>query len=83
MYDGKGQSVVGPFEASGGVRFALKHSGKSNFIVQVYGADGDRERSLANEIGDFDGSEVARLRGTFYLTIEADGPWRIEAAASG
>lgn len=41
IYDGRGQAVAGPFEGTGGgVRFALKHSDSSNFIVKQLDQDG-------------------------------------------
>jgi hypothetical protein len=81
VYDGKGQSAAGPFEGlGGGVRFALKHSGTSNFIVKLLDQDGKAVAFLVNEIGASDTSDVRRVpKGIFYLAIEADGTWHIEA----
>lgn len=81
VYDGKGQSAAGPFEGSGGgVRFVLKHSGSSNFIVKLLDDSGKAVGFLVNEIGASDTSDVRRVpKGVFYLGIEADGTWHIEA----
>ncbi|MGI8633545.1 MAG: hypothetical protein ACR2NA_13510, partial [Solirubrobacterales bacterium] len=81
VYDGEGQSVAGPFEGSGGgVRFVLRHTGSSNFVVKQLDKDGDTVGFLVNEIGASDTSEVRRVpKGIYYLGIEADGTWHIES----
>jgi hypothetical protein len=76
---GRGQSVAGPFQGVGeGVRFALRHRGQANFIVDVLDADGRDQDNLANEIGTFQGSTVNNVPdGVFWLNIQADGQWTI------
>jgi hypothetical protein len=46
---GRGHSVAGPFQAPGaGVRFALRHRGEANFIVDVLDVDGQVIGNLSN-----------------------------------
>jgi hypothetical protein len=62
----------------------LTHSGSSNFIIETYGADGNRYASLVNEIGAYEGpSVIADLpmvdgpEAVSYVYIRADGAWTI------
>jgi len=53
--------------------YAITHTGSSNFVVWVYGAD---STDLAvNEIGTYSGN--VPLRGPAFVVINADGPWSI------
>lgn len=56
------------------------HTGRSNFIVHSYDADGDKDY-LVNEIGNYDG--VVLVLGNFPLTlnVEAGGNWTYEVYA--
>jgi len=71
---GTGDVVWGPLELTGTTRFALTHSGSSNFIVYVYAQDGGR-RLLVNEIGPYEGSTVVTQSGARWVAIRADGAW--------
>lgn len=84
-YDGNGPDVAGPFVSKGGgIRFGLKYSGQSNFIVALLDKTGQRVgNSLANEIGATESSEVRPVSaGVYYLSVEASGPWHIDETAT-
>lgn len=78
---GTGKSVS-PFLALGAglTRVAMTHDGSSNFAVVLYRADGEYIDLLANEIGPYDGAQVAPIDepGLYILDIQADGNWRID-----
>lgn len=78
---GSGQTVTDPITPPASVsRLVLTHSGRRNFIVNVYLADG-KEDLLVNTIGAYEGSRPLFTRDPVYFEIDADGPWslRIEA----
>jgi hypothetical protein len=76
-FSGKGKTATQLFYLESGMKtVTLKHSGKSNFIVDVYGAANE---NLVNEIGNFDGSTVLDVSdsGGAIFSVEADGKWSI------
>lgn len=79
-YNGKGDSVVGPFDANGPFKVDGTNSGQANFAVKVINADGEDVDLVFNEIGNFTGSNVAQTTftsGPYYLVITSDGTWRL------
>jgi hypothetical protein len=72
---GKGDDVVrlNP-PASGLTTATFTHTGKSNFVVMSYSADGTD--LLVNEIGNFNG-QTTLPDGTLLLQVEADGSWSV------
>lgn len=77
--EGFGDFVSGVFEPTktGSVPYTFKHTGESNFIVQLVcsgGAD-----YVQNKIGAVDGSAVARFnKGPCFWDVRADGDWIIK-----
>ena len=58
--------------------FKLEYSGPDNFIVRLLDASGNSIETLANVIGEFDGSRAVRvpIRGKYLLNVaHASGPW--------
>lgn len=55
---------------------ALAHQGDSNFVIRLYGEDGDTEL-LANEVGVYEATVPMRPG---VLEITANGPWSIGPA---
>lgn len=53
----------------------LTHRGRANLIVTAYTSEGTREL-VVNEIGRWRG-EVQIPNGTFLMTVNADGQWRM------
>ncbi|ACU75429.1 hypothetical protein Caci_6583 [Catenulispora acidiphila DSM 44928] len=79
-YNGKGDKVVGPFNAGGPFKVDGTNSGQANFAVKVIDANGDDVDLVFNEIGDFTGSDVAQTTfssGPYYLVVTSDGTWRL------
>ena len=75
---GKGAAVliIPDGSLSGLSTFSFTHSGKENFIVDVYGADSGGT-NLVNEIGHFSGQEVVP-NDAKVITIQADGAWTVK-----
>ncbi|MEA3238683.1 MAG: hypothetical protein U9Q94_02750, partial [Candidatus Bipolaricaulota bacterium] len=87
--NGTGDAVTGPFELSTGtIKFALNHSGSSNFVVWLYRTDGKAEDLLVNKIGAYHGSKIVGVQpdsfgvspGVYVLSVRADGGWTITAS---
>jgi len=77
---GTGDSVSSPFVLPAGtIEFTFQHTGRSNFIVWLYAADGRRLDLLVNVIGAYSGSKVVGVRGVHVLAISADGQWSVVA----
>ena len=77
---GEGQKATEFFELEKGLWIvALEHAGSSNFQVKILDGDGDVVESLANEIGDFQGSMAIKIDKTaaYLLDVNADGSWSI------
>lgn len=74
---GKGSAVLLiPGGTQGITVVKATHSGRSNFVIWVYGEDSDL---LVNEIGKYTG-EVLVPPGMVLIEIEADGAWTIESS---
>ncbi|MFF9196826.1 hypothetical protein ACF09L_16630 [Streptomyces sp. NPDC014779] len=78
-YKGKGDQVVGPFDADHAVEMQGAYKGQSNFIVVVLDAAGAVQDAAFNEIGSFDGSTVAQMLGggPYFVNVTADGSWTL------
>ena len=76
-FQGSGQTVTPAFQAPADVsRVTLRHTGRNNFIVWAYAADGERDL-LVNESGDYAGSVALVGRKQWYLEIKAESSWSI------
>ena len=76
--DGEGPAYIGPFDFDGPTKFQGSHDGESNFIVTPIPIDSSNlMASVFNEIGQFEGETTARVNGTAYLNINADGGWSL------
>lgn len=78
---GTGSAFVGPIWTDGDVRLEVTHDGDGAFVVDGYGADGNRE-SIVNKTGAFDNSRSYHSSGTVWIDIEADGNWTLEVTES-
>jgi len=79
-FSGTGDTASSAFTLDAGLAvFDMTHIGSSNFIVHLLDMDGHVVEYLANEIGDYDGSAAVGIdtQGSYYLDIDADGPWSI------
>ena len=77
---GEGQEASQQFTLSEGLSiFTMKHSGSSNFIIQLLDNHGEYVDNLVNEIGEFDGAKAIGTAesGNYILDIDADGPWTV------
>jgi hypothetical protein len=82
-FTGRGHEATNLFSLSPGLYvFRLRHEGESNFIVHLVADTGRPINTLANQIGDFEGSKAVRIErsGRYLLNIDADGEWSISAA---
>lgn len=80
VFKGCGQQVTPFFKlAKGLVRFESEHKGKSNFIAELYAADGNNAALVANEVGNTRTSSAEGIRndGLYLLNVQADGEWTI------
>ncbi len=86
-FNGTGDTVTSSFTLPEGLfTVDLSHNGERNFIVHVISSDGADIESLANEIGDYDGTVALRVTrggygdlapGQFVLEVMADGRWSV------
>lgn len=79
VFSGIGDMVIQDIEIPMGLyKVTLHHSGARNFIVHSYDCEGNRADSLANEIGEYEGSIVFtdNIDGGI-LEVKADGNWSI------
>jgi len=83
---GSGDNVTSSFNLpTGNIEFAFTHNGSSNFIVWLYGANGEAVDLLANEIGTYSGSKLVEVQagsygaspGVHVLSVRADGDWSV------
>ncbi len=78
---GSGQTATDPFDLESGLAvFRMSYQGEQNFIVRLLGESGTQSGgvSLANEIGEFEGSEATQAKaGQHILDVKASGPWTI------
>lgn len=74
---GTGEQYVGPYRFDGVTSVQARHSGQRNFIVEAYAVNGGLldDVILFNEVGSFQGSVSERLRGTYFISVTADGDW--------
>lgn len=80
---GSGQTVTDPVTLPGAIsRVFLTHTGKRNFIVTAYHADGTKDL-LANKIGAYEGVRSIASTQTVYFEIKADGKWTLTIEALG
>ncbi len=79
-FEGKLSQATALFELQdGGYKFKMKHSGRSNFQVEILDAVGRHVDTVANEIGPVDASQIVRLEaGKYILNVTADGDWSID-----
>ena len=79
VYSGNGSKVISSVAVPDGIyKVVLKHDGSRNFIVVPYDAYGNRQSSLANEIGNYSGTAI--LTDNIYgglIDVKADGNWTI------
>ena len=83
VLSGVGQTVTDAFMPPSAVSIIkLTHTGRRNFIVKAYNAEGD-ESYLVNEIGRYAGSRVLYGDSSSFLEIDADGEWTAEIVPIG
>ncbi len=72
---GKGDDVISNITTGTGIyRMHLTHSGRRNFAIWQYDANGGREL-LVNEIGNYNGYVLLSGSAPYTLEITADGMW--------
>ena len=75
---GTGMSYLGPFEFDGPTTFNGSHSGDANFIVKGIPTDpSGTQAPIFNELENFEGETTARVSGTKYINVVADGEWTL------
>jgi len=83
---GTGQQAPPPFTLTAGLTtFRMKHTGKSNFAVELLDANANTVELLANVIGSYDGGTAVSIKtaGKYSVNVDADGPWTIEILQPG
>jgi hypothetical protein len=78
---GSGTTVSEEFSLEEGLTFAeVNYTGSNNFIVKMLSVDSDNTEYIANEIDDYNGKKVFKVRnsGKFVLDVTATGSWDIE-----
>ena len=79
--NGFGDKATDFFNLTSGLHtFNFSYNGQSNFIVHLLDADGNRIESLANEIGNYNGSQAVHIdsSGPYILNVQAEGGnWRV------
>lgn len=78
-FSGSGDQVLSKVSiAQRMYKVTLKNVGSSNFIVHAYTAEGDRLGSLANEIGNYEGSVILtdNIDGGI-IEVKSSGSWTI------
>lgn len=79
-FTGTGNAVLGPiFQSNRGVVFDAHHTGQRNFIVKLMKTNDIFGALIANEIGNASVSSIERLDGSYWISVQADGPWTISA----
>ncbi len=79
VFTGIGDTVINNIDVPYGLyKVVLSNYGDSNFIVHAYKSNGDRLSSLANEIGNYEGSIVLfeNIDGGI-LEVKSNGSWTI------
>ncbi|MEW2636004.1 hypothetical protein AB0903_31285 [Streptomyces sp. NPDC048389] len=78
-WSGSSDRLEGPFEADRAVTVAATHTGDGTFVVTVVDSEGRAQDLVFNEIRDFGGSAVARMRseGPYYVNVTSEGTWSL------
>ncbi|MFF3287245.1 hypothetical protein [Streptomyces sp. NPDC003023] len=78
-WSGSGDRLEGPFDADHVVTVAGTNTGSGNFVVTVIDAKGRAQDLVYNEIGNFEGSTVARMtsQGPYYVNVTSEGDWTL------
>lgn len=75
MLKGHGKVVTDKFTPPAAInRVVFTHSGKRNFIVHSFAADG-KEDSIVNTIGAYQGARPLPGGQEFFFEVDADGDW--------
>lgn len=75
---GDGMSYLGPFQFGGPTTFQGSHSGDANYIVTAIPTDpSGMQAMIFNQLGDFEGETTARVSGTKYINVVANGEWSL------
>lgn len=79
VFSGSGDKVISDIEVPQGIyKVVMSNRGSSNFIVHAYQSNGNRLSSLANEIGNYDGSIfLADNIDGGILEVKSSGKWTI------
>lgn len=78
---GVGDQVTGIIQGNGtnNVVNIINANASRNFVVRAYALDGSDWELLANEIGNYSGQEVFKMKNVpYYLEIQSDGAWVID-----
>lgn len=76
-FEGDGTQTSRPFSVSGS--WELQWSGTGDlFQAYLYSANGDLVNIAANQLGSGAGSSFQPLGGTYYLQVNAVGPWTLQ-----
>jgi hypothetical protein len=83
-YTGGNQTLVGPFRGRGDVRLTARYDGSHDFVVDLLNEEGDAQYTVVEETGPVRSSaRLAALEdGSYYLNVDADGPWVVTLSAS-
>lgn len=77
---GDGMEYLGPFQFDGPTTFQGSHSGDANFIVTGIPTDpSGTQAPVFNEIESFEGETTARVSGTKYINVVANGEWSLSS----
>lgn len=79
--EGSGPNVFGKVMISGAVTVRGEHDGESGFVVNAWdeaNTEQTPDERLFDEVGEFEGETSMDRSGLYYITVEADGAYRIE-----
>ncbi|EMA42645.1 hypothetical protein [Halococcus saccharolyticus] len=77
---GDGMSYLGPFQFDGPTTFQGSHGGDANFIVTGIPTDPSGvQASIFNKMENFEGETTARVSGTKYINVVANGEWSLSS----
>jgi hypothetical protein len=82
---GTGQQATKKFNLKSGLAvFTMKHTGSSNFAINLLDSSGESVDLLVNEIGSFSGKKALGIPadGQYLLDVTADGPWSVTISQS-
>jgi hypothetical protein len=79
-YKGKGDSLVGPFEAANAVALKGTNAGEGVFAVEILDVHGAVQDLPFASIGSFSGSTVSQMfnGGPYFLNVSSDGTWTLD-----